>query len=88
VSFILAGGLLRRGHIAGRKGKESATLDLAQSNVGVSHEVMELVHQVLGNEVGPADLVEGVSEHGHIDLLMKESMLSFDFKQGLSLPGI
>lgn len=55
--LVLAGGLLRGRNVAGRQGQERAALDLAEGHVGVRHEVVELVHEVLGYEVRPADLV-------------------------------
>jgi hypothetical protein len=64
VSLVLGRGALRRGHVAGGKGQQGAALDLANGDVGVSQELVELVHQVLADKVRPANLVHGVAEHG------------------------
>ena len=71
VRFVLRRSALRGGHVARGKGQKGAALDLANGDVGVSQELVEFVHQVLGDEVRPANLVHGVAEHGKEHLLYK-----------------
>jgi hypothetical protein len=74
VSLILGRGLLRGCNITGRKREEGASLYLAEGHIGVSHEVVELVHQVLGDKVRPANLVKWVSENWHEHLLLNKAL--------------
>jgi hypothetical protein len=48
MSLVLAGGLLRGGDVGGRKRKEGTSLNLTKGHISVGHEVVELVHEVLG----------------------------------------
>lgn len=42
--LVLGGGLLRLGHIRGRQGEACSTLNEAQGHLGMSQELMEVVH--------------------------------------------
>jgi hypothetical protein len=74
VSLILGRGLLRGCDITGRKREEGASLYLAEGHIGVSHEVVELVHKVLGDQVGPANLIQRVTENWHEHLLFNKAL--------------
>jgi len=69
LGFVLAGSLLTRGHIIWWKGKECSSFHLADGDVGVSEETVELVHEILGHEVGPPKHVEWVAHDWHEDLV-------------------
>ena len=51
MGFVLAGGLLIRGHIVWRKGEFGSSLYLSNRYISVTQEVVELLHQVLRYEV-------------------------------------
>jgi hypothetical protein len=67
--LVLGRGLLRLGHVRGGQRQGSPALDQAEGDLGVGEELMELLHEVLADQVGPADLVEGVSQNGKEDFL-------------------
>ena len=67
--LILGRGLLGLSHVGGRQGQTCSTLDQAQGHLGVGQELVEVVHQILAHQVGPADLVKGVSKNGQENVL-------------------
>jgi hypothetical protein len=67
--LVLARGLLAGCDIIRRLGKEGSALNLTNSYVGVSQENMELVHQILGDQVGPPHHVQGVAEDWQVNLV-------------------
>jgi len=69
LGFVLARGLLAGSNIIWGSWEEGTSLDLTDGDVGVGQEDVELVHQVLGNEVGPSHHVEWVAEYGQVDLV-------------------
>ena len=68
-SLVLRAGLLVLGDIGGRQGQRGLTLHQPERHLGVGEELVELVHQVLANQVGPADLVERVAQNGQENFL-------------------
>ena len=72
LGFVLARGLLAGSNIIWWSWQESTSLDLTDGDVGVGQEDVELVHQVLGNEVGPSHHVEWVAEYGQVDLVTEQ----------------
>jgi hypothetical protein len=67
--LVLRRGLLGGGHITWGQGEDGAAFDETDGDHGVGKEAVELVHEVLGHEVTPADLVEGITQDGHEDSL-------------------
>jgi len=69
MSLILARSLLGRRYISRGEGKESASLNLSEGHIGVGHEVVELVHEVLGDKVRQTNQIVGVTQNRHEHLL-------------------
>jgi hypothetical protein len=69
VGLVFAGCAFTVGGVSGWKWEESSSLDLANGNVGVGEEGVELLHQVLADEVRQVNLVERVAKYGQEDLL-------------------
>jgi hypothetical protein len=74
VSLVLRRGLLGGCDITGREWEECASLYLSEGHIGVSHEVVELVHKVFGDEVRPPNLVKWVAENWHEHLLFNKAL--------------
>lgn len=72
LGFVLARGLLAGSNIIWWSWQESTSLNLTDGDIGVGQEDVELVHQVLGNEVGPSHHVEWVAEYGQVDLVTEQ----------------
>jgi len=68
-SFVFAGGGGTGGDVIGWKREESSSLDLSDGDVSVGQEDMELVHEILGDEIGPPNHVDWVSKDWHEDLV-------------------
>lgn len=72
LGFVLTRGLLAGSYIIWRLGQHGTSLDLTDGDIGVGQEDVELVHQVLGDEVGPSHHVEWVAEDGQVDLVTEQ----------------
>jgi hypothetical protein len=59
--LIFGRSLLRGGYVSWGQGKDSASLYKSDGDYGVGQEAVELIHEVLRDEVTPADLVEGIA---------------------------
>ena len=59
--LVFGGGLLGVSDVLGREGQVGFTFNQAQGDLGVGEELVELLHQVLRHQVGPADLIMGVT---------------------------
>ena len=72
LGLVLAGGLLAGGDIIGREREKGSALHLTDGDVGVGEEPVELVHEILGDKVGPAHHVKRVAEDWHEHLVTDE----------------
>jgi len=61
---------------------------LADGHVGVGKEGMEFLHEVLADEVGEVDLVQGVAQNGQENILERTIQLeSLKLKRKWTLQG-
>ena len=67
--LVFGGGLLRLGDISGRQRQVCLAVDETHSDLSVGQELMELLHQVLADQVGPANLIERVAKNGQENFL-------------------
>jgi hypothetical protein len=72
VTLILGGRLLGGGYIVGRQWKLGSAIDVTDGDVGVGQENVELVHQILGDELGHVHHVVRVAENGQVNIVTDE----------------
>ena len=61
--LVLGRGLLGLGHVRGGQRQRGLALNETKGYLSVGEELMEFLHEVLADQVGPADLIEGVSQN-------------------------
>lgn len=60
---------------------------MADGHVGVGKEGVEFLHEVLADEVGEVDLVQGVAQNGQENILEPTQLESLKFKRKWTLQG-
>jgi hypothetical protein len=63
--FVFTGSSGTGGDVTRWQRKECSSFDLSNGNVSMGQEDMELVHEIFGDEIGPSDHVDRVSEDRH-----------------------
>lgn len=67
--LVFGGGLLGLGDVSRRQRQVSLAVDETHGDLSVGEELMELLHEVLADQIGPANLIQGVAENGQEDFL-------------------
>ena len=68
-SFILGRGLLGLCDISWWERKVCLAFDKSKGNLSVGKELMEFLHEIFADEIGPSNLVERISKNREEDFL-------------------